>query len=288
MGVVLYILLSGIHPFQIEDEELMLDNIQAGKWSWLGPHWAKISKDAQELIKHMLDVSPSTRYTVDQCLGNRWFNEASADSLGDVAAALKDYQAKKKLKGAILGVMAAGKMKNLMSALRAGGAGGALAAPSTGTATTSHGSSSSATPAPKSAAVAQRLQKGVKIEIVVIAGKDLASRDANGKSDPYLRITYGQTKLKTAIQKKTLNPNWKNESFLLPYEEGEAHLRVQCWDWDLIGSDEFMGEFTVDLSKFKQNNPVTEWFKLCPETDSKKKSSKAVTGEIQLSIQLVK
>lgn len=39
MGVVLYILLSGIHPFQIEDENQMLANIQAGRWRWLGANW---------------------------------------------------------------------------------------------------------------------------------------------------------------------------------------------------------------------------------------------------------
>jgi serine/threonine protein kinase len=39
LGVVLYILLSGIHPFQIEDEEQMLNNIQVGKFKWLGRNW---------------------------------------------------------------------------------------------------------------------------------------------------------------------------------------------------------------------------------------------------------
>ena len=59
MGVVLYILcarsfsslgipgchslvfyrLSGIHPFQMEDEEQMLSNIQHGRWRWLGSNW---------------------------------------------------------------------------------------------------------------------------------------------------------------------------------------------------------------------------------------------------------
>jgi hypothetical protein len=38
-----FISLSGIHPFQIDDEEKMLDNIEAGKWLWLGPHWVKVS-----------------------------------------------------------------------------------------------------------------------------------------------------------------------------------------------------------------------------------------------------
>lgn len=39
MGVVLYILLSGIHPFQMEDEDQMLNNIQNGRWRWLGSNW---------------------------------------------------------------------------------------------------------------------------------------------------------------------------------------------------------------------------------------------------------
>jgi len=292
MGVVLYILLSGIHPFQIEDEEQMLDNIQRGKWSWLGPYWAKISKDAQDLIRHMLDLSAETRFSVDQCLTHVWFKDASAESLGDVAAALKDYQAKKRLKGAILGIMAAGKMKNLVSALRASGtAGGAGAATSTATAGGGTGTTPAAPAppekhAPKTTAVAQRLQKGTKVEITVIGGKELASRDANGKSDPYLRLLYGQTRLKTTIQKKTLNPAWKNEVFLIPLDENEPTLRVQCWDWNLIGSDETMGEFVIDLRKFQPNTPVTAWYSLAPEEGKKK--SKEVRGSIQLAIQICK
>ena len=48
----------------------------------------------------------------------------------------------------------------------------------------------------------------------------------NGKSDPYLRFLYGQTRLKTTIQKKTLNPNWRNESFLIPLEESDNILKA--------------------------------------------------------------
>jgi len=286
MGVVLYILLSGIHPFQIEDEEQMLDNIQRGKWSWLGPYWAKISKDAQDLIRHMLDLSSETRFTVDQCLTHVWFNDASAESLGDVAAALKDYQAKKRLKGAILGIMAAGKMKNLVSALRASGTTGVGAATTTATPAVAAPPPPEKHAAPKTTAVAQRLQKGTKLEITVIGGKELASRDANGKSDPYLRLLYGQTRLKTTIQKKTLHPAWKNEVFLIPLDENDPTLRVQCWDWNLIGSDETMGEFTIDLRKFQPNTPVTAWYSLAPEEGKKK--SKEVKGSIQLTIQICK
>lgn len=282
MGVVLYILLSGIHPFQIEDEDLMLDNIQSGKWSWLGPHWAKISKDAQELISHMLDISDRTRYTVDQCLAHRWFKEASAESIGDVAEAIKNFQAKKKLKGAIFGVLAAGKMKNLMASLK-----GASSATATGSSAAAPATQAApASKAPVASGVASKVSKANKLEVIVISGKNLAPRDANGKSDPYLRLFYGQTRLKTAIQKKTLNPNWKSESFFVPMEDNENTLRVQCWDWDLIGSDEFMGEVCIDLSKIPVNTPVTESYNLGPsEVQKSKKGEADITGSVQLTIQ---
>ena len=54
----------------------------------------------------------------------------------------------------------------------------------------------------------------------IFQGKDLAARDANGFSDPYVRITLLPDKkhrLETKIKRKTLNPKW-NETF---YFEGE-------------------------------------------------------------------
>jgi len=72
-------------------------------------------------------------------------------------------------------------------------------------------------------------------------------------------------------------------------EESECNLKVQCWDWDLIGSDEYMGEFVIDLSKFKPNHPVTDWYTLTTEGGAeKKKKDLPITGAIQLTIQIVK
>ena len=54
---------------------------------------------------------------------------------------------------------------------------------------------------------------------LIFQGKDLAARDANGFSDPYVRITLLPDKkhrLETKIKRKTLNPKW-NETF---YFEG--------------------------------------------------------------------
>jgi hypothetical protein len=52
-------------------------------------------------------------------------------------------------------------------------------------------------------------------------GRDLAARDLNGLSDPYVRITLLPDKkhrLETKIKRKTLNPRW-NETF---YFEGQV------------------------------------------------------------------
>jgi len=117
LGVVLYILLSGIHPFQIEDEEQMLNNIQAGKFKWLGRNWDKVSEEAKDLITKMLDPSPKSRPNVKECLAHPWFKTQVDVELGDVAAELKKFQARKKLKGAINTVIASNKMRELMGKL---------------------------------------------------------------------------------------------------------------------------------------------------------------------------
>jgi Ca2+-dependent lipid-binding protein len=52
-----------------------------------------------------------------------------------------------------------------------------------------------------------------------LQGKDLAARDQNGLSDPYVRITLLPDKkhrLETKIKRRTLHPKW-NETF---YFEG--------------------------------------------------------------------
>ena len=55
----------------------------------------------------------------------------------------------------------------------------------------------------------------------------MAARDANGFSDPYVRITLLPDKkhrLETKIKRKTLNPKW-NETF---YFEGECKDNEFC------------------------------------------------------------
>ncbi|KAK2741126.1 hypothetical protein FQN57_005727 [Myotisia sp. PD_48] len=78
----------------------------------------------------------------------------------------------------------------------------------------------------------------------VISGQNLAPKDRNGRSDPYLVVTLGDSRESTPTISKTLNPEW-NVSFDLPIV-GVPLLECVCWDKDRFGKD-YMGEFDIAL-----------------------------------------
>jgi len=121
LGVVLFVLLSGIHPFQQEDEEAMLDNIEHARWKWLGRNWDKVSEEGKDLINLALTADPAKRPTVEQCLQHPWFSNQLDVSLQDVADELKKFQARKRLRGAINTVIASNKMRGLLGKFKATG-----------------------------------------------------------------------------------------------------------------------------------------------------------------------
>jgi len=253
MGVILYILLSGIHPFQIADEDLMLDNIQAAKWDWVGPNWPKISLDAKDLVRTMLSKDASQRLTINQCLTHKWLSSDMKDveDLGPVADAIRTLQAKKRLKGAMQAVLAQQKLKRLL-ALRP--------------------------PPPK--------QKLTKVVIKALQGKDLAPKDSNGKSDPYLIILYGTQQFKTKCIKKTLNPVWTDQTFVIAADPNVAQILVECWDYDVVGTHDFMGEFYVPLTSIPDDgSQIRKPFKLELTTSKiKAKKTNFVSGTIELEL----
>jgi len=98
LGVCLYIMLSGVHPFQVVNVNQMLDNIEIGYWDWFGDNWDKISPAAKNLISGMLQPNDDARLTIDQCLGHAWITGAPNLDLKGVAEAVSSYQARQKYK----------------------------------------------------------------------------------------------------------------------------------------------------------------------------------------------
>ena len=75
-GVILYIFLSGDPPFNGPSDSVIYGKIAEMKFSFPEKKWKNISKDAIDLIKHM--ISPENeRYTARQVLDHPWFKNAS-------------------------------------------------------------------------------------------------------------------------------------------------------------------------------------------------------------------
>eukprot|EP00933_Yihiella_yeosuensis_P073731 TRINITY_DN82469_c0_g1_i1.p1 TRINITY_DN82469_c0_g1~~TRINITY_DN82469_c0_g1_i1.p1 ORF type:complete len:550 (+),score=99.13 TRINITY_DN82469_c0_g1_i1:42-1691(+) len=71
LGVILYILLSGIPPF--EDEGLY-EQITEGKYEFDVREWTTVSPEAKELVRSLMTVNPKARLTIKQALDHKWLN----------------------------------------------------------------------------------------------------------------------------------------------------------------------------------------------------------------------
>jgi len=69
-GVLLYAMVFGYLPFCEEDEEVNIDNIIKGNYEI--PEEA--SPELEDLIKHIMDIDPLTRYDLDQIKQHPWYN----------------------------------------------------------------------------------------------------------------------------------------------------------------------------------------------------------------------
>jgi len=58
-------LLSGFPPFYDEDNEVLFEKIKSGKYDFGPEIWKTISPEAKEIIKNLLIVDPSKRWTCE-------------------------------------------------------------------------------------------------------------------------------------------------------------------------------------------------------------------------------
>ena len=79
-GVILYILLSGDPPFNGQNDTIIYQKIMSMKFSFPEDKWKKISKEAKDLISHML-APEKDRYTAEQVLNHPWFRKANNEPL---------------------------------------------------------------------------------------------------------------------------------------------------------------------------------------------------------------
>ncbi|XP_035996504.1 calcium/calmodulin-dependent protein kinase type II subunit beta isoform X7 [Fundulus heteroclitus] len=108
-GVILYILLVGYPPFWDEDQHKLYQQIKAGAYDFPSPEWDTVTPEAKNLINQMLTINPAKRITAQEALKHPWVCQrstvASMMHRQETVECLKKFNARRKLKGAILTTM---------------------------------------------------------------------------------------------------------------------------------------------------------------------------------------
>ncbi|XP_054313129.1 double C2-like domain-containing protein beta isoform X2 [Pongo pygmaeus] len=126
-------------------------------------------------------------------------------------------------------------------------------------------------------------KQGLLVGIVRCA--HLAAMDANGYSDPYVK-TYlrpdvdKKSKHKTAVKKKTLNPEF-NEEFCYEIKHGDLakkSLEVTVWDYDIGKSNDFIGGVVLGINA--KGERLKHWFDCLKNKDKRIERWHTLTSEL--------
>ena len=118
------------------------------------------------------------------------------------------------------------------------------------------------------------LSEEMRLNVRVIAARNLRAMDFNGFSDPYVKLQVGKQRFKTKVVKMNLNPEWDQEFSFVVADVREV-LKFDVYDEDLIGIDDFLGQVKVPLEDLLAAENLSlgqRWYQLLP----KSKSDKAV------------
>lgn len=109
-GVILYILLCGVPPFWAETEQGVAKAIIRSVIDFKRDPWPRVSENAKDLVRKMLDPDPKRRLTAQEVLDHPWLQNAKKASnvpLGEtVRARLQQFSVMNKFKKRALRVIA--------------------------------------------------------------------------------------------------------------------------------------------------------------------------------------
>ncbi|XP_060613034.2 double C2-like domain-containing protein beta isoform X2 [Anolis sagrei] len=123
------------------------------------------------------------------------------------------------------------------------------------------------------------------LHVGIVRCAHLAAMDANGYSDPYVK-TYlkpdedKKSKHKTAVKKKTLNPEF-NEEFCYDIKHGDLTkktLEVTVWDYDIGKSNDFIGGVVLGINA--KGERLKHWFDCLKNKDKKIERWHTLTNEL--------
>ena len=75
LGVIIYVLLTGVYPFYSEDHAIMIERMVCEKPDFSSEVWSNVSNDALDVCRGLLKKKKEKRFDVETILNMQWFKE---------------------------------------------------------------------------------------------------------------------------------------------------------------------------------------------------------------------
>merc|ERR1712096_61871 len=116
-----------------------------------------------------------------------------------------------------------------------------------------------------------------QVVITVYKARDIEKKGMFGKADPYVEMTLGKQKAKSATVKNNHNPEWNFKSTFDVDQNTTEGIKISVFDDD-FGKDDSLGSTILDLSKVQEHQQLlNQWIPL----------EKCKSGEVLLSAEFI-
>merc|ERR1712203_706465 len=101
-----------------------------------------------------------------------------------------------------------------------------------------------------------------QVHITVFKARDIEKKGKFGKADPYVKMTLGQQKAKSATVKNNHNPEWNFKASFDINESTTNEVKVELFDED-FGKDDTLGSTVLDLTQVQEKKQLlNQWIPL--------------------------
>ncbi|NXC32745.1 MYLK2 kinase, partial [Campylorhamphus procurvoides] len=120
MGVITYMLLSGLSPFLGDDDTETLNNVLAANWYFDEENFESVSNEAKDFVSKLIIKDKSARMSANQCLQHPWLNNLAEKAKRcnrrlKSQVLLKKYVMRRRWKKNFIGVCAANRFRKITS-----------------------------------------------------------------------------------------------------------------------------------------------------------------------------
>ncbi|XP_068670413.1 death-associated protein kinase 1-like isoform X1 [Montipora foliosa] len=110
LGVVTYVLLSGLMPFSGEDDHQTLVKVAKADWDFDDECFDDLSHDAMGFIEGLLVKKPSQRFTIKECFQHPWIKDTKETGTKINTQKHKAFLAKRRWKKSVNALLAVRRM----------------------------------------------------------------------------------------------------------------------------------------------------------------------------------